>query len=72
MSTQRFLIEKYLNNEKGNSLKNLKYIFIPRFIWKDKPIMTNNSVILHNIFYGNYTVKRGKLSIKWISTINSY
>lgn len=59
VSTQRFLIEKYLKNEKGNSLKNLIYIFIPRFIWKDKPIMTSNSVPLHNMFYGNYKVEDG-------------
>ena len=50
VSTQRFIYKEYITGKKGNTLDNIMYIFVPRIIWKDKPVMTNYGMYLHNLF----------------------
>ena len=39
VSVQRFLIKQYDEGKKGKTLENLVYLFIPRLIWHEKPII---------------------------------
>ena len=51
VSVQRFLVKEYEKGYTGNTLQNLAYLFIPRLLWYDKPIIKNYGVELHNNFY---------------------
>ena len=44
------LFIKNISWKNGNTLNNILYIFIPRIFWKDKPLMTNYGIYLHNLF----------------------
>ena len=59
VSTQRFLINEYLKGNSGDSLKQFWYIFVPRILWKSKPIIGGEGIALHNTFYNNNKFKKG-------------
>ena len=52
---QSFLIDEYDNKRIGKSLRNAIYVLIPRFVWPDKPIITNDGFDLYKQFYNNNT-----------------
>tara|TARA_B110000503_G_scaffold23182_1_gene36094 strand:- start:6949 stop:8694 length:1746 start_codon:yes stop_codon:yes gene_type:complete len=51
VSIQRFIINEYNIGNKGSTLNNLHYFFIPRIIWKEKPSIQNYGIFLNKIFY---------------------
>lgn len=51
VSVQGFLMNEYEEGNPGNSFSKILYIFIPRVIWKDKPIMTNDGSDLHQKYF---------------------
>ena len=53
VSTQRFLIKEYNKDIKGDTIKDIIYMFIPRLLWQSKPVIENHGMKLHNSFY-NY------------------
>ena len=61
VSIQRFIIKKYDDGLKGKTLENLLYLFVPRFIWHEKPVIKSNCVELHNLFY-NKKLEQNKQS----------
>ncbi len=40
-STEAYMINSYDNGHAGETIQNVWVVFIPRFIWPDKPIVTN-------------------------------
>ena len=51
-SIQGYLINEYNAGRRGESLDKFWTILIPRILWKDKPIMTNNAGKLNAQYYG--------------------
>ncbi len=51
LSTQRFIIKQKIKGHSSDSFKNILYLFVPRIIWSEKPVITNNGIILHNLLY---------------------
>ncbi len=51
-SIQGYLINEYNAGRRGESMDKFWTILIPRILWKDKPIMTNNAGKLNAQYYG--------------------
>ncbi len=51
VSVQRFIAKQYLIGNNGETLNNFWYILIPRVVWKEKPIMTNQAVKLNSLLF---------------------
>ena len=51
-SIQGYLINEYNAGRRGESIDKFWTILIPRILWKDKPIMTNNAGKLNAQYYG--------------------
>jgi hypothetical protein len=50
-SIATFLIDRYDKGIPGKTLDNLYIYFVPRIIWKDKPITTANAIELSDMYY---------------------
>jgi hypothetical protein len=56
-------IQSYLINQRnlgynGTSLYSLRYVLIPRVLWPNKPILSNDGALLFRAFYSNYEWSR--------------
>jgi hypothetical protein len=47
-----FLISEFDSGRRGNTLDDAHLYFIPRIIWKDKPIMTSKGNALSDLYWG--------------------
>ena len=53
-NTQSFAISQYQNGNNGESLSNIFWIFIPRILYKDKPLLTDAAREFNGSIDGNY------------------
>jgi len=51
-NVQTFVMDQYDRGWSGNTLEMVLYVFIPRFIWPDKPIMSDIGVDFYEIVTG--------------------
>lgn len=54
-----FAMAQYDGGYPGNTLKNLPYLFIPRLLWPDKPIMTLQGVEFTELIFGHRSSHTG-------------
>lgn len=50
---QGYLIERYQQGNPGDSMSEIWMLFIPRVIWKDKPVITRHGRELYKEFYND-------------------
>ncbi len=50
---QGFLIERYQQGKSGDSMSEVWMLFVPRIVWKDKPVITRHGQELYSEFYND-------------------